>query len=115
MRPIDADRLLEEKRVHTYYHLKNGDIAIPIIDIKNAPTIEPKWIPCSERLPKRDGDYLVTFHHKWPDREYKTVEVEEFRSGGFDENLYVKVIAWMPLPEPYKEGASDGSIYQRNG
>ncbi len=49
MRLIDADRLLEPKRVETYYHLKNGDIAIPIIDIKHAPTIEErkkgKWIP----------------------------------------------------------------------
>lgn len=49
MRTIDANRLLEERRIHTYYHLPNGDIAIPLIDIKNAPTIEPerkkgKWI-----------------------------------------------------------------------
>ena len=42
MRLIDADRLLEERRIHTYYHLPNGDIAIPLIDIKNAPTIEPE-------------------------------------------------------------------------
>lgn len=63
---------------------------------------QDEWIPCSERLPKRDGNYLVTFHHKWPDREYKTVEVEEFRSGKFDENLYMKVVAWTPLPEPWK-------------
>lgn len=42
MRAIDADRLLEERRIHTYYHLPNGDIAIPLIDIKNAPTIEPE-------------------------------------------------------------------------
>lgn len=49
MRPIDADRLLSERMKSMYYHLPNGDIAIPIIDIKNAPTIEPerkkgKWI-----------------------------------------------------------------------
>ena len=44
----------------------------------------------------------MTFHNKWPDREYKTVEIEKFRNGGFDENLYMKVIAWMPLPEPWK-------------
>ena len=48
MRLIDADRLLEEHRMHTYYHLPNGDTAIPIIDIQNAPTVEPErkahWI-----------------------------------------------------------------------
>lgn len=47
MRPIDADRLLEEKRMHLYYHLPNGDVAIPLIDIKNAPSADRptgKWI-----------------------------------------------------------------------
>lgn len=42
MRLIDADRLLEDKRIEKYYHLKNGDIAIPLIDIKRAPTIEER-------------------------------------------------------------------------
>ena len=42
MRLIDADRLLEDKRIGKYYHLKNGDIAIPLIDIKHAPTIEER-------------------------------------------------------------------------
>lgn len=51
MRQIDADRLLEERRIHTYYHLPNGDIAIPLIDIKNAPTIEPS------AQPEPDWDY----------------------------------------------------------
>lgn len=42
MRLINADRLLEDKRIEKYYHLKNGDIAIPLIDIKHAPTIEER-------------------------------------------------------------------------
>ena len=37
-RLIDADRLLEDRRMKTYYHLPNGDIAIPVIDIEHAPT-----------------------------------------------------------------------------
>ena len=41
MRLIDADRLLEEHRMHTYYHLPNGDTAVPIVDIQHAPTAEP--------------------------------------------------------------------------
>lgn len=42
MRLIDADRLLSERMKHTYYHLPNGDIAIPLIDIEHAPAIEPE-------------------------------------------------------------------------
>ena len=43
---IDADRLLEARRMKTYYHLKNGDTAIPIIDIKHAPSID--LVTCEE-------------------------------------------------------------------
>ena len=39
-RLIDANCLLTEKMKTKYYHLKNGDIAIPIIDIEHAPTVE---------------------------------------------------------------------------
>ena len=49
MRLIDADRLLTDKMKSKYYHLPNGDIAIPLIDIEHAPTIEErktgKWLP----------------------------------------------------------------------
>lgn len=39
MRAIDADRLLDRCK---FYHLPNGDIAVPIIDVQHAPTIEPE-------------------------------------------------------------------------
>lgn len=42
MRLIDADRLLTDRMKRKYYHLPNGDTAIPIIDIEHAPTIEPE-------------------------------------------------------------------------
>lgn len=50
IRCIDADALLTDRMKSKYYHLPNGDIAIPIIDIEHAPTIEPErekgeWIP----------------------------------------------------------------------
>lgn len=40
MRLIDADRLLSDRAKGTYYHLPNGDTAIPIIDIEHAPTVD---------------------------------------------------------------------------
>lgn len=40
MRLIDADRLLSDRMKSTYYHLPNGDTAIPIIDIEHAPTVD---------------------------------------------------------------------------
>lgn len=68
------------------------------------PSEIPQWIPCNERLPEKDGNYIVTDD-----------------SGGMrcvNECLFIKcddgsaywslanVIAWMPLPEPYG-GESD--------
>ena len=39
-RLIDANRLLSEDMKTKYYHLPNGDIAIPLIDIEHAPTVD---------------------------------------------------------------------------
>lgn len=71
------------------------------------PTVKPKqeWIPCSERLPDKFGIYLVTnangvvFEHNYNDA---TVHGGAWWS--YCEN---KIVAWMPLPEPYKDGAPD--------
>ena len=61
MRLIDADALLTERKKSKYYHLPNGDIAIPIIDVEHAPTVKskPQWIPCSERLPEVGRMFLL--------------------------------------------------------
>lgn len=72
------------------------------------------WIPASERLPEEDGRYLVTFKygikvcmvgygsckrtvlgypigHGW----YSLEEAQYYADDS--------IIAWMPLPKPYKE------------
>ena len=68
---------------------------------------ETQWIPVSKRLPKKpeiDGDsdgYIVQtrrvaqpFIGYWDGREWTDEEVD----------VVDEVIAWMPLPEPYREG-----------
>ena len=40
-RLIDADRLLRPDMIRMCYHLKNGDTAMPIIDIEHAETVIP--------------------------------------------------------------------------
>lgn len=87
---------------------------------KNAPTIEPElhWIPCSERLPEENGEYLTTMFHKGvggyfvKSRLFVVASViykgmkDFWLLDGIDD-ADMEVIAWMPLPEPYKEETDD--------
>ena len=72
------------------------DIATIIENEKDMRVVlkQPRWIPCSERLPNKDGYYLTTTY-------YRQVYADYWNEDHFDRTE--AVIAWMPLPEPYKE------------
>lgn len=56
------------------------------------------WIPCSERLPEECGRYLVC-------NDGVAWIADFFNSTWFGKRCrYSDVIAWQPLPTPYKEG-----------
>ena len=64
------------------------------------------WIPCSERLPEEKGKYLVTYHPCYWDnvKDEIRVGIDTFRGRTtWAKKKFQRVIAWMPLPEPYKE------------
>lgn len=58
-----------------------------------------RWIPVSERLPEKEGDYLV-------DCKERHFAIEHFYFSIADRTPYWsgmrKVYAWRPLPEPYE-------------
>ena len=56
-----------------------------------------KWIPISKRQSEWFQDVLVQYQNGKIDIDYITDKGFTF------EGLYGKVIAWMPLPEPYKK------------
>lgn len=61
-----------------------------------------KWIPCSERVPKEHGYYIV----QTDGSHGNVVDIAEFGKYGnliWGWNKASRVIAWMPLPEPYRE------------
>ena len=68
--------------------------------IKELPSVQPQWIPVSEALPKDQTYVLVSTL----DNDVQEAHLDgegRFRDCYGDK---VKcVIAWMPLPEPYKE------------
>lgn len=73
------------------------------------------WIPCGKRLPEKNGFYLVTFECGYVEYLFYGLEEKEwyFVADGKEENneswreKAKDIIAWQPLPEPYKEASNE--------
>lgn len=75
--------------------------------------VEPvrRWIPCSEGLPE-DGEDVLCWYEYFRYGEYKCMfqtfgigyQYFGFWGGEVSTGRNAKVLAWMPLPEPPKEG-----------
>ena len=100
--------------------------------INQLPSAQPeqRWIPCSERLPDADDcpiDCMVTRKSKfignyvdmavcerngtWTHEDWDAIVLGDVESGkktGLISTRDDNIIAWMPLPEPWKEGEADG-------
>lgn len=64
-----------------------------------------KWIPCNERLPSDSCNYLITgLDFRLGYVGERIVTLADFYAKAKRWNSIVDVIAWMPLPEPYKAG-----------
>ena len=61
---------------------------------------ENGWIPVSDRLPK-DGTYITTLDGELVGQEEPFTGMCGIENEKWDDEDCV--IAWMPLPEPYKE------------
>ncbi len=74
-----------------------------IRSIENLPSTqpEPHWIPCSERLPE-NGYWLWSAKGGEVQKDfYWDGHWEQAEKYGYD------VVAWLPLPKPYKEDDYD--------
>lgn len=64
------------------------------------------WIPCSERLPEKEGHYLCSF--KKANRiDSIYVDLAYWTGGRWYGYLANEINAWMPLLEPWKEADDD--------
>lgn len=107
---IDADEL-ESWIIETDPTWCEGGTRAILDHMDTMPTIE--WIPCSERLPEDEyvliskkqtkilGDkWSVTIAIRMADPRSGKIQ---WRDSGFGIIQDEKVLAWMPLPEPYEE------------
>lgn len=79
--------------------LSEGEAIEILADEEKLPSVQ-RWIPCSERLPDMHDEVLVTARGEvsiaWLYVDGK------WRSNDMPQPMLRDIIAWMPLPEPYK-------------
>lgn len=105
-----------------YLDLNRGERLIDAFEA--LPSAEPKtgWIPVSERLPEEHGVYLVTFPMTLKDTMSVTIlmygkplmpntEIKKVcwydSDSEYGDIVYDDVVAWMPMPKPYKGGDAE--------
>lgn len=113
--PTDAEvqkmQDLEQAEIQKAYELGKLDVMEEM----------PHWIPCSERLPEEDTEVLISYCYKEGegDTDHVNIDITSYGTtcfGGreihtlkewrqpFDYfHANYEVIAWMPLPTPYRE------------
>ena len=77
-----------------------------------------EWIPVSEKMPDNETEVLIQYgqsimigYHMWDFTVYPSAFADKNETGWYDsKDDFIcgsdEVIAWQPLPEPYKEGGT---------
>lgn len=77
-----------------------------LTDIRNQPR-EMQWIPCNKKMPEEGESCLITWLYKGHinvSEAYMALSNNLVLVGDSIPCEPYSIIAWMPLPEPYKEG-----------
>lgn len=110
-----VDRVVEELRefLINYGVPENSRVHQRIIKIvkQEAEQYNNGWIPCSDRLPEEKINPITKDYYVYP-VTYRNENIEDVRyysygNGHWHHCLQIMddfVVAWQPLPEPFKEG-----------
>ena len=93
---------LQGKRIPTWDEVHNAMQDLPSAN---------QWIPCSERLPEEEkNEYWICTDSEYQcscrwtnDNPFWHGKTTDWHWNIFDIPQYSKVVAWMPLPQPWKE------------
>ena len=94
------------------YKYIETETELAIKDFQHLPSAQ-KWIPCSERLPRVADCYAVT-RQIGSDLIVSACYFDGINNWHNDNwinderNYLTDIVAWLPLPEPYKEEEQDG-------
>ena len=78
------------------------------IGLRNVPSAQPalQWIPVTERLPEENGTYLACYEDATVLLDWFNGKWFFYRQSACREETGT-IIAWMPLPEPYREDGGE--------
>ena len=111
------------------YHQDGTEECGVVRFLKSVPSAEKtgKWIPVSERLPEEDTEVLICYKYREGegDTNHARIDITSYGDMYFGGNriaqtkhwrqpfeyfaLNYEVVAWMPLPEPYKGQTNCGA------
>ena len=83
----------EELESGTYFDIPSKIEALPAVQP------EPHWIPCRKKLPEKAGAYLA--------QALMNGDIFVARWEGCYWGVKTPIIAWQPLPEPYRGGEKE--------
>lgn len=118
VKPTDCDDCISREKILEHAYRREGVMSVSVDSIKLAPSVTPteragEWISVSDGLPKVKQEVYVTVYFT----EGDTGRAYGYIDGFGNWHLYsaaegrlnsgYEVTAWMPLPEPYKEGDTE--------
>ena len=114
MTKAEAIESIKKSRDYKYTHYAFVNEDGKALDMAIEALQEPQvggWIPVTEKLPENGCGVLVTVNGKHNNIIFvNALEIAEYRNTegwiieGYLDWLDPNVIAWQPLPEPYKGG-----------
>ena len=95
MKREEAIKAIEDNRPRSGYIILNEALDMAITALQN----QPVWIPVSEILPEKGAQVLCCNKYGSVFTSCITAKIKK----SFYFGKHYDVIAWMPLPEPYRE------------
>lgn len=83
-----------------------------LCELREMPSAQPGWIPCSRELPKPNEEDGNGFHKAYLVQDGRWMDVARWDgkywvAWGYS-TVLLNVVAWCELPTPYREGGQDG-------
>lgn len=113
---VSREAVLNE--IHRYMEERDYTIGLLDDNVCGLPPVTPKqpgWIPCDVRTPKHvEESYWICTDTgyqcqcRWTNNVFGLGARDEWGWKLLDIPQYSKVVAWQPLPTPYREGRQDG-------